>query len=346
MSEERSLITTDTNLWTTFKQKVLGHNCTYIDFLGRQGTLKYPPKRYYPENLTDKVVALTINGVEKIDDKTTLVDDLRYFKNLTKLTLGDGVKSMSFNSLPSTVEELRLPASLTDIKKDSLSCLSLKKVLGPDYSIVVEDYARKKSIYFDEFGRFNFEVSVSESNASIDPKANHAHMSAEEYTAKNRNVLTDNILNSSTKLPNAQTIYVYAPTIRSDKDYSAHIVLDTFPMPEERKTLPDDQLIGIYVTGKDNLDTSELANYPNLQKVYLGQDIKKVTGIKDSLDEKKDVNGHSILNEQTPTGKAQKIIFLSRDTLPVKDITHVEPHVSEYTKSEETKSSDEPEIEV
>lgn len=325
MENNSALIESKPNLWTQFKKNFLGHNATYVDFQGKVGTLRYPQTKPYSDRLCSDIRELTITNVETIDDKSNPHDDLRHFKYLSKLTLGQGVKGISRNAIPTSVEELTISSDFTSLPEGFVSQGMLHKVSGPDFTINTQIASNNTTIHIDEFGRLNFTRLNHVSLGQSDYIASH-RQDIGKQTEIARNNSAESLLHHSSQFPNSKTIYVYGKSITSDRDYSVQAVVDTFPMPKEHKSaMPDENLIGIFINGVTSLDTSDLSKYPNLTTVFLGKDIEKITGITDSLDDKKDNRGHSKLEEKTVSGKKQSLIFLSTKTLPIKDLSSVQP---------------------
>ena len=93
------------------------------------------------------------------------------------------------------------------------------------------------------------------------------------------------MLLSTSKGDNEKSLFVYAPSLGSDVDFHVHGIMDDFPMPEESlKRIPDDKLIGLLVNGVEEVDLEAFKKYPNLMRIIIGKDVKRVVKSKDTED--------------------------------------------------------------
>ena len=114
---------------------------------------------------------------------------------------------------------------------------------------------------------------------------------------------------------NKNSIYVYSETLGRDRVYSVHAIADTFPMPSNRgEKIDDDKLIGIFITGKEEIDLDSLAQYPNLRQIVVGKDVKRVN----TATELKETG---IIENEVPeriqiakNGKEQIVTIMSKET--------------------------------
>ena len=291
-------------------------NCKYTDSKGKIGYLSYPPKKGFTPRQCEEIVSLEISGVETIDDKTDPKDDLRHLKHLKKLTLGEGVKTISRNSIPTSLSEIILAEGVS-IPESFVSMGSITKVSAPGVTFDSQ-YANYNNTFFtDKFGRLHFTRSNHLSMGEIGV-IDRSGKNLEDSAAALRKTSAESLLHHSSKHPNDKTLYVYARSISSGRNYSIHAVADTFPMPEEHKTeLSDENLIGIMVNGVPEFDVTSLDLYPNLQTVYVGKSVDKVTGVRDPYNGGTDGRGHRQLLELSKAGKQQSIILLSENTVPI-----------------------------
>ena len=291
-------------------------NCKYTDSKGKIGYLSYPPKKGFTPRQCEEIVSLEISGVETIDDKTDPKDDLRHLKHLKKLTLGEGVKTISRNSIPTSLSEIILAEGVS-IPESFVSMGSITKVSAPGVTFDSQ-YANYNNTFFtDKFGRLHFTRSNHLSMGEIGV-IDRSGKNLEDSAAALRKTSAESLLHHSSKHPNDKTLYVYAKSISSGRNYSIHAVADTFPMPEEHKTeLSDENLIGIMVNGVPEFDVTSLDLYPNLQTVYVGKSVDKVTGVRDPYNGGTDGRGHRQLLELSKAGKQQSIVLLSENTVPI-----------------------------
>lgn len=291
-------------------------NCKYTDSKGKIGYLSYPPKKGFTPRQCEEIVLLEISGVETIDDKADPKDDLRHLKHLKKLTLGEGVKTISRNSIPTSLSEIILAEGVS-IPESFVSMGSITKVSAPGVTFDSQ-YANYNNTFFtDKFGRLHFTRSNHLSMGEIGV-IDRSGKNLEDSAAALRKTSAESLLHHSSKHPNDKTLYVYAKSISSGRNYSIHAVADTFPMPEEHKTeLSDENLIGIMINGVPEFDVASLDLYPNLQTVYVGKSVDKVTGVRDPYNGGTDGRGHRQLLELSKSGKQQSIVLLSENTVPI-----------------------------
>lgn len=291
-------------------------NCKYTDSKGRIGYLSYPPKKGFTPRQCEEIESLEISGVETIDDKTDPKDDLRHLKHLKKLTLGEGVKTISRNSIPTSLSEVTISEGIS-IPESFVAMGSITKVSMPGVTFDSQ-YANYNNTFFtDEFGRLHFTRSNHLSTGEVGV-IDRSGKNLKESTATLRTASAESLLHHSSKHPNNKTLYIYAKSLDSNRNYSIHAVADVFPMPEEHKTeLSDENLIGIMVNGVPELDITSLDLYPNLQTVYVGKSVDKVTGVRNPYNGGTDGRGHRRLLELSKIGKQQSIILLSENTVPI-----------------------------
>lgn len=276
--EEKSLAQVKPSFWTQFKRNFLGHNCTYVDINGRVGTLKYPPRFGYPDTLCKDIRELEITNAETIDEESNPKDDLRVFKYLTKLTLGKGVKKLTYNAIPSSVEHLTISDDL-ELPKNSFKINTLKQLTGPNFDINLGYNSHYKNIYRDEYGRINIEDNASYSNAASSHVENSHKKPLSEISKDNRLRAAAHILTNVEKSQTSGAIYIYANPNSNDKDYSTHIIVDTYPLPEDHKNFPEDHLIGIFINDISDIDLRDFDKYPNLSRISVGKQVDTVRNI-------------------------------------------------------------------
>lgn len=276
--EEKSLAQTKPSLWTEFKRNFLGHNCTYVDINGRVDTLKYPPKFGYPESLCKDIRELEITNAEVIDEESNPKDDLRIFKYLTKLTLGKGVKKLTYNAIPSSVEHLTISSDL-ELAKDSFKINTLHQITGPGFDINLNYNIHYKNIYIDEHGRLHIEDNAGYSNVAATHAENSHRKPLSEVSRDNRNRAVNHVLTNAERSQTSRCIYIYADPNTSDKDYSTHIIVDTYPLPEDHKDFPEDHLIGVFINNLPDVDLKDFDKYPNLGRISIGKNVGTVRNI-------------------------------------------------------------------
>lgn len=313
MANDNALInsTKKPNFFKKLNKKLFKKNCTYIDYKGNIGYIKYPPKKGFDIDLFNDIRYLEIENVEIIDDKTDPKDDLRHLRFLEKITLGKGVKGVSKYSIPTTVNEIVLSDDVVNIPEGYVANGSITKVSTSEYTFDSQYANFNNSFFIDEFKRVNFTRTNHLSIAELNTMDKH-DVDLEKATTNLRNTCTESLLHHSGKHPTNKSFYVYAKSLDTTRNYSIIAVADTYPMPEEhKKNLSDENLVGIMINDADSIDLSELNKYPHLQTVYLGKSVEKLTGTTNPFDGKVDNRGHKQLLEFSKTGKQQSIIMLS-----------------------------------
>ena len=318
MTNETGLIPSSNkaNLFAELGRNLFHRNCRYVDYNGKIGYLAYPPKKGFSPKQCEEIRSLEISGVETIDDKTDPKDDLRHLRFLEKLTLGDSVKTISRYSIPTTVSTIVLPEGIS-IPESHVAMGSYTKISMPGVTFDSKYANYSNSFFTDEFGRLHFTKSSHLSSNEVDV-IDRSGKNLQESVSALRNTSAESLLHHSSKYSCDKTIYVYAKSINSNKNYSIHAVADTFPMPEEHKTeLSDDTLIAIMVNETQELDLTTLETYPNLQTIYVGKSVDKVTGVKEEYTGGTDGRGHKQILDLSKSGKKQSIILLSNNTVPI-----------------------------
>ena len=128
--------------------------------------------------------------------------------------------------------------------------------------------------------------------------------------------LSKNILKSSSKNKNENSIYLYSETLGRNNVYSVHAIVDVYPLPSNRiEKIADDKLIGIYITGKEEVDLTSLTHYPKLREIVIGKDVIRVNG---SLDLREDgmIDELNVPQriQKAINGKEQIVTILGEDT--------------------------------
>ena len=347
MSEEQSLVAAKPNFFEEISKKLFKKNCTFTDYAGRIGYLLYPPRHGFSDKQKQEIRSLEITGVETIDDKSTPLDDLRHLKYLDRLVLGEGVRGISRNAIPTSVDEVILSDSVKNIPEGFVLNGCYKKVTGPDFFINAEFSQYNNSFFLDEFGRINFTRASRLSLGQIDHLERHGRNVEKEAESARTNA-TASILHHSSKGKKSKTIYVYKST-KSTTDASIHVVVDEYPMPEKHRTerLSDDKLIGILINGKEEIDLEDLSQYPELETIIVGKDVKRVRSIRDDINSgETDRHGNKVFAEETIGGKKQTVTLLSPETIPLTrmDTPVSSPSQNQKTTGKDTKSTDDLEI--
>lgn len=304
--------------------KMLNRTSQIIDSNGRVTHITYPLKKDFSKKQKESAETLIINDVTIFGE----VSDNRYqnLTNLKKLVLGEGVLGVATDALyGARFEELVLSEDVTMIPEGAIRDSKIKRVTSPKFDISTDATNVRTDIYTDEDDRLHFIERGRFSIGEEDFKLRKGENMTEETRAA-AIALTKKILFSTSKRDNTKTIFVYAPNLGSDIDYSVHAIADDFPMPEDSlKRIPDEKLIGILVNGVEELDLNALKQYTNLTRIVVGKDVKRVVKAKDTdeatcLDpDSKKVklveDGKQVYEQKTSTGTLQTISLASDTTL-------------------------------
>lgn len=318
MANEQGLVAAKPNFLEELARKLFKRNCTFTDYSGKIGYLAYPPRNGYSDKQKQEIRGLEITGVETIDDKSTPLDDLRHLKYLTRLVLGEGVKGISRNAIPTTVDEIVLSDSVKNIPEGFVSNGCYKSISGPGFFINAEFSQFNNSFFIDEFGRVNFTRSNRLSSGQRDNMEKHGRDVAKECEDA-KTYSTTSLIHHSSKGFNTKTLYIYEKS-KSGSDASIHAVIDDYPMDESHKSerLSDDKLIGIFVNGVEELDLEDLAKYPDLKTIVIGKSVARVRNVRDDLSSPDiDRHGNKVFGDETITGKKQSVTLLSNETVPL-----------------------------
>lgn len=196
----------------------------------------------------------------------------------------------------------------------AISRTSIKRVRGNGFDISTTSKNTQTDIFFDQDERLHFLESASFSLGQLDYMDGRGVDSVLEAEAAARS-LSKQILKSSSQNKNENSIYVYSETLGRDRVYSVHAIADTYPMPSSRvEKIDDDKLIGIFITGKEEVDLGTLAQYPNLRQIVIGKDVRRVIGTPD-LEETGVVEDKVPQRSQKArNGKEQIVTIMGNDT--------------------------------
>ncbi|MBR3613919.1 MAG: hypothetical protein IKL55_01935 [Clostridia bacterium] len=323
-------------------RKLMKRTSVAVDSNGKVSYISYPPRNGFTDKQKKNIETLEVNDVLILgDDRDRALLEL---ENLKTLVLGRGVIAVAEGAVPTTgLEELVISDQAKQIPVGAISRTSIKRVRGNGFDISTTSKNTQTDIFFDQDERIHFLESASFSFGQLDNMDGRGVDSVLEAEAAARS-LSKQILKSSSQRENKNSIYVYSETLGRDRVYSVHAVADTFPMPSNRgEKIDDDKLIGIYLTGVEDIDLSTLAQYPNLTQIVVGKDVKRITGTVDTKE-----NG--IVEDKIPqrtqmskSGKEQTITVMSGDTIvlnPVKQTQTVHQRENEQVKDAQEREDD------
>lgn len=295
-------------------RKLMKRTSVAVDSSGKVNYISYPPRNGFSNKQKKNIETLEVNDVLILgDDRDRSLLEL---ENLKTLVLGRGVIAVAEGAVPTIgLEELVISDQAKQIPVGSISRTSIKRVRGNGFDISTTSKNTKTDIFFDQDERIHFLESASFSLGQLDYMDGRGVDSVLEAEAAACS-LSKQILKSSSQRENKNTIYIYSETLGRDRVYSVHAIADTFPMPTNRiEKIDDDKLIGIYITGKEEVDLDSLTQYQNLRQIVIGKDVRRVLGTQ-SLKENGIIEDKVPQRTQTAkNGKEQAVNIMSNETI-------------------------------
>ena len=309
-------------------RKFMKRTSIAVDKKGRISYISYPPRGGFSKKQAENIETLEVKDALIVgDDRDRSLHDL---KNLKTLVLGNGVVAVTEGAIPSTtVEELVLSDQARQIPIGAIADTKIKKVRCTDFTVATISGHSKTDIFFDQDERLNFIEHDHNSLGQLDDMAQKQQNPVLKTEAKIR-ALSWDILRESSKQKNEKSIYVYSEALGRDRNYSVPAIVDTVPMPASRsEKIDDDKLIGIFVTGKEEVDLSAFTQYPNLTQIVVGKDVLRVIGAPDLAE-----NG-VVDQDKTPqrtqkniNGKSQLVTIMSGNTVVLKPMQVATPELT------------------
>lgn len=296
-------------------RKMMKRTSIAMDSKGNISYISYPPKKGFSDKQKKNIETLEVNDVLILGDNRD--NSLAELKALRTLVLGRGVVAVADGAIPRNgIKELVLSEQIKQIPMGTISGSSIKRVRGEGFNISTTSQNTVTDIYFDQDERLNFVESSRFSLGQLDDMALHGRNAILESEAAARS-LSKQILKNTSKDKNENSVYIYSDTLGNDRVYSVHAVVDSYPMPSNRgEKLDDEKLIGILVTGTEEVDLGALAKYPNLRQIYVGADVKRVIRSSD-LKETDVINEENRIEraQKSSIGKEQLVTIMSDETL-------------------------------
>ena len=293
-------------------RKLMKRTSVTVDSNGKVSYISYPPRNGFSDKQKKSIKTIEVNDILILgDDRDRSLLEL---ENLKTLVLGRGVIAVAEGAVPTTgLEELVLSDQARQIPVGAISGTSIKRVRGNGFDISTDKQALT-NIYFDSDERFHFMQGSRLSLGQLDWMDGHGKDAAKE-SENNMYHLAESLIKGSSQNTNANSIFVYSETIGSERASSIHAIVDTFPMPSGRdEKIDDDKLIGIFVTGVEEVDLSTLSQYPNLRYITVGKDVKRVVTTPEL--EEKAVDDKTIQRTQKNiNGKDQFVTVMSETTV-------------------------------
>lgn len=293
-------------------RKLMKKTSVTVDANGKVSYISYPPRNGFSDKQKKSIETLEVNDVLILgDDRDRSLLEL---ENLKTLVLGRGVIAVAEGVVPTTgLEELVLSDQARQIPVGAISGTSIKRVRGNGFDISTDKQALT-NIYFDSDERLHFMQGSRLSLGQLDWMDGHGKDAAKE-SENNMYYLAESLIKGSSQNTNANSIFVYSETIGSERASSIHAIVDTFPMPSGRdEKIDDDKLIGIFVTGVEEVDLSTLSQYPNLRYITVGKDVKRVVTTPE-LEEKAGDDKTIQRTQKNINGKDQFVTVMSETTV-------------------------------
>ncbi len=311
-------------------RKLMKRTSVTVDSNGKVSYISYPPRNGFSDKQKKSIETIEVNDVLILgDDRDRSLLEL---ENLKTLVLGRGVIAVAEGAVPTTgLEELVISDQARQIPMGAISGTSIKRVRGNVFDISTDKKALT-NIFFDSDERIHFMQGERLSLGQLDWMDEHGQDAAKE-SENNMHSLAESLIKNSSKNNNDNSIFVYSETLGSERASSIHAVADAFPMPSGRgEKIDDDKLIGIFVTGVEEVDLASLSKYPNLKHITIGKDVRRVTTTPD-LEEKVIDDNTTQRLQKSITGKEQVITVMSDSTVMMMPMLKTPiPQVQERTK--------------
>lgn len=292
-------------------RKLMKKTSVTVDSNGKVSYISYPPRNGFSDKQKENIETIEVNDILILGDNRDR--SLLELKKLKTLVLGRGIVGVTDGAIPNTgLEELVLSDQARQIPEGIIYNSSIKRVRGNEFDISTDAKALT-SIYFDIDGRLHFKQSETLSLAQCDELEKRGKSPAKE-SENYMYSLAERLIKNSSQNSNANSIFVYSEDIGRERKSSIHAVVDKYPIPSGRsEKIDDDKLIGIYITGVEEVDLANLLHYPNLKYITVGKDVRRVTTTQDFSE--KGIDSKSIQRTQKNTaGKEQFVTMMSETT--------------------------------
>lgn len=316
-------------------RKLMKKTSVTVDSNGKVSYISYPPRNGFSDKQKKNIQTIEVNDVLILgDDRDSSLLEL---ENLKTLVLGRGVVAVAEGAVPTKgLEELVISDQARQIPMGAISGTSIKRVRGNGFDISTDRQALT-NIFFDSDERIHFMQGERLSFSQLDSLEENGKDAVQE-AEKNMYSLAKSLIESSSKNNNANSIYVCSETIGSERASSIDAVMDAFPMPSSRnEKIADDKLVGLYITGVDEVDLGTLSQYPNLKFITLGKNVRRV--ITTPSYEEQTLEDKSVIRfQKNINGKEQVISLLSDSTsmmMPISKTPVVPVYEKEKVKEQE-----------
>lgn len=295
--------------------KMLNRTSQLIDANGNVKYISYPPKKGFSKKQINTAETLVVNDVLIFGENGD--KSFRQLVNLKKLVLGSGVLGIADGALTySTIRELELSEDVKMIPEGAIEKSSIKKVTSPNFNLSTSTKNTTTDIYIDQDDRLHFLENAHVSLGQEDYILSHGKNLALETAAAAKS-LAKQLLKSTSKQENTNSIFVYAEGLGTETDYSIHTITDEYPIKDTSLSeISDDKLVGILTNGVEEVSLESLSKYPNLSSIVVGKGVKRVVkGNTTEIASYKDEESKDVLEQRNPNGALQTISFTSSNTL-------------------------------
>lgn len=294
-------------------RKLMKRTSVTVDSKGKVSYISYPPRNGFTKDQKKNISTIEVNDVLILgDDRDRSLLEL---ENLKTLVLGRGVIGVAEGAVPTTgLEELVVSDQAKQIPLGAISRSSIRRVRGNGFDISTDSKA-PTNIFFDLDERIHFMQGERLSLGQLDWMDGHGKDAAKE-SEDTMYFLSESLIKNSSQNKNDNSIYVYSETLGSERASSIHAVADKFPMPYSRdEKIDDDKLIGIFVTGVEEVDLSSLAQYPNLKHITIGKDVRRISTTADLQEKNSENEKNPQRVQKNISGKDQIITMMSDSTV-------------------------------
>lgn len=320
-------------------RKLMKRTSVTVDSNGKVNYISYPPRNGFSDKQKKNIETIEVNDVLILgDDRDRSLLEL---ENLKTLVLGRGIIGVAEGAVPTTgLEELVVSDQARQIPLGAISRSSIRRVRGNGFDISTDAKA-PTNIFFDLDERIHFMQGERLSLGQLDWMDGQGKDAAKE-SEDTMYYLAESLINKSSQNKNDNSIFIYSETLGSERASSIHAVADTFPMPSGRdEKIDDDKLIGIFVTGVDEVDLGSLAQYPNLKHITIGKDVRRVTATPELQDRNVEDDKLAQKMQKNINGKEQIITMMSNSTVMMMPmlktpVVSVQEKTKEAVKEEKT----------
>lgn len=292
-------------------RKMIKKTSIAIDSKGKLSYISYPPRKGFTNKQKKEIETLEVNDISILGDGRDRA--LLELEGLKTLVLGRGIIAVTEGAIPTTgLEELVVSDQARQIPIGAISRSSIKRVRGTGFDISTTSKNTVTDIFWDQDERLHFLESAVLPLVQFNDENGKNELLESKMAIHS---LSKQILKSSSKGKNENSIYVYSETLGNERVCSVHAIADVFPMPNSRVyKIDDEKLIGIYITGTEEIDLSALTQYSNLKQIVVGKDVKRVICTSDLNETNNIVDKIPQRIQKSQNGNEQIVTIMSDNT--------------------------------